>query len=73
MKKTITIIGALILLGLLAALLFFSFQQPKTELEEEPGEEPTEEAQNPIEDEIPDVNPTANTNPFSDTYKNPFE
>lgn len=72
MKKRIVLISALILLGLLTVLAFF-FQQSQPKLEEEPNEVPTKETQNPIEDEIPDVNPTANTNPFSDTYKNPFE
>lgn len=73
MKKTMAIISTLILLGLLATLMFFSFQKPETELEKEPDEKSTQETQNPIEDEIPNVNPTANTNPFSDIYKNPFE
>lgn len=71
MKKRNVLISALVFLVLLAVAAFLIFQQPALEPQEE--EQATQELQNPIEDEIPDVNPTANTNPFGDTYKNPFE
>lgn len=70
MKKRNMLISALMLLVLLAVAVFL-FRQPTPQPQEE--EQATPESLNPIEDEIPDVNPTANTNPFSDTYKNPFK
>lgn len=70
MKKTIVLVGVLIILAIFVVAVFV-FRQPAPQPQEE--EQATQESQNPIEDEIPDVNPTANTNPFSDTYKNPFE
>lgn len=70
MKKIIVLVSVLVILAILVVAVFV-FRQPTPQPQEE--EPATQESRNPIEDEIPDVNPTANTNPFSGSYKNPFE
>lgn len=70
MKKIIVLVSGLVILVILAVAVFL-FRQPTPQPQEEAST--AQESSNPIEDEIPDVNPTANTNPFSGSYKNPFE
>ena len=69
MRKLLLLFGALIVLILLAwgVLSLVSFPDEALQPEEVP------EAESSVEVEIPDVNPTSGTNPFEDSYKNPFE
>ncbi|MBI4438014.1 hypothetical protein HY631_03645 [Candidatus Uhrbacteria bacterium] len=62
----------LIALAVIALALIVLFVFLRSAPEETPQAE-TEEVVNPLEGDIPDTSPTQNTNPFSDTYKNPFE
>lgn len=70
MKKIIVFVSALVIVAIFVVAVFL-FRQPTSQPQEE--EQAAQERQNAIEDEIPDLNPTANTNPFSGSYKNPFE
>ncbi|GEM_PF-34592 len=69
MRKLLYLLGALIVLILLAWGVL-SLVSPTQEVE--PLEEVVQETTT-VEIEIPDVNPAAGTNPFGDSYKNPFE
>lgn len=86
MKKILFFLISVIVLGV-AVWLILSRIPPKqpepateSDLEESAVEEPLVEEESIVPstsevvgDEIPELNPTANTNPFSDVYKNPFE
>jgi len=81
MKKIlfpVLVIAAVVVLGLITWVSFSLFS-PKESVsisgEESlvPSTPVIEPLTNPVEDKIPDMNPASNTNPFSGTYKNPFE
>jgi hypothetical protein len=84
MKKSLVLIGSLIILVLLAWVLLarspLSDTPPETAQEDTTAtpeeayvQEVVAEPENPVEDQIPDINPAAKTNPFGGAYKNPFE
>ncbi len=78
MKKILFLIPIIIVFALIVWISFSQFFGKKLEVlsEEEslvPSAPVIEPVTNPLEGEILDVNPATNTNPFSDTYKNPFE
>lgn len=72
MKKMIVFVSVFVLVMILAIVVVLFRQTPEPQEEESTTQE-TEVISNPLEDEIQDVNPTANTNPFGDSYINPFE
>lgn len=69
MKKYILIFGAVIVLGLIAWFLFF----PVPEETPPPVVDFRDESDSAAQVDLPDVSPTSGTNPFEDSYTNPFE
>ncbi|MBI3046292.1 MAG: hypothetical protein HYY86_01985 [Candidatus Harrisonbacteria bacterium] len=77
--RNIWIIIGLTVLALTIAGLFYWWNRPapvKTTEEaiEVLSESPATEVipTNPLENKVPDLNPVEKTNPFKDSYKNPF-
>jgi len=76
--KNIWIISSLTILALAAAGLIYWWTRPEpVKTTEEAIQVLTETpnvivSENPLENKVPDLNPVEKTNPFKDSYKNPF-
>lgn len=80
MKKFMFVFGSFIILiaAVLLTLVLISTQEPSPAPQGStqsvvPSIPEIEPVENPLEGEIPDTSPTQNTNPFSNTYINPFK
>ena len=79
MSKNLLLIGFLAVVALAAAGIIYWRNQPEPiRTTEEAIEVLTESPvsnvvpENPLENKVPDLNPVEKTNPFKDSYKNPF-
>ena len=77
--KNIWIISSLTILALAAAGLIYWWTRPEPVKTTEEAIEVLSESpvssvipDNPLENKVPDLNPVEKTNPFKDSYKNPF-
>lgn len=78
MTKPVRITLLVLLVLAVSAGVWLVFLQPSEDVEPPETEpvvetQPEEAADHVIEDIVPDVSPTQGTNPFSETYKNPFQ
>lgn len=79
MSRNILIVAGLAILALLAAGIIYWRNRPEpVKTTEEAIQVLTESPvssvipDNPLENKVPDLNPVEKTNPFKDSYKNPF-
>lgn len=63
----------ILVLGLLSLLLFYPRNRAEETVEETESVEQVLEETAEAVDVVPQTSPTDNTNPFEDTYTNPFE
>lgn len=71
MKKIILGIILVIILGFVGWYLYTALK-PETKQEPSPFENIGAQT-NPLEDKVPELNPVETANPFSGSYKNPFQ
>lgn len=79
-SKNLTIVAVILVILLIIGGVYYwkkSQETPTTgeaiqSLTETPALSDIVAPANPLGDKVPDVNPVDKTNPFKDTYKNPF-
>ncbi len=67
--RPVLIVVSVLVLGLLGLYFFY----PRDSSDNGPQTQQVEEVPAEAVEVVPETSPTQNTNPFEDTYKNPFE